>query len=65
MNIYQCNTCSSHSYNPNSTSGPLGPRQIGNYVATIAATGPGREGGQGWTRFNTAESALVPPLILP
>ena len=30
MKHYQCHTCSSHSYNPNLTSGPLGPRQIGN-----------------------------------
>ena len=26
----QCHICSSHSYNPNLTSGPSGPRQIGN-----------------------------------
>ena len=29
--LYQCNTCSSHSYNPNLTSGPSGPRRIGNF----------------------------------
>ena len=29
--LYQCYTCSSHSYNPNLTSVPSGPRQIGNY----------------------------------
>ena len=28
----QCNTCSSHSYNSNLPSGPIGPRQIGNYT---------------------------------
>ena len=32
MRYYQCHICSSHSYNPNLTSGPLGPRQIGNFL---------------------------------
>ena len=32
---YQCHICSSHPYNPNLTSGPSGPRQIGNYNAII------------------------------
>ena len=30
MKYYQCHICSSHSYNSNLPSGPLGPRQIGN-----------------------------------
>ena len=33
---YQCNICSSHSYNPNLTSGPAGPHQIGNYFPYFA-----------------------------
>ena len=32
-NVYQCHTCSSPSYNPNSTSGPSGPRRIGNFLS--------------------------------
>ena len=39
MKNYQCHICSSHSYNSNLPSGPLGPRQIGNYSALLNAYG--------------------------
>ena len=38
---YQCYICSSHSYNHNLTSGPLGPRQIVNYSGTFTFTSTG------------------------
>ena len=44
MKYYQCHICSSHSYNSNLPSGPLGPRQIGNYnyFVRFAACDTGR-----------------------